>query len=803
MKIKSLITTILILVPFCLSHADDLSQWTNHLIPLPKEITITGETSIASDSIMLVLPETKDILIQAAVKELGISSANKSPFTIQLCLTSEKKVSKKVKKSLAKVANSEQAYAIQPIEKDGEFIGLQFIANSPIGLLYAVRTFVQLVPVNETFWEIPQVTVLDWPDLSERGEWGWNLPHDKFGLAALKMNEVEMHSRLGFFEDGQPRARFDEDMLREAHQIGIQIVPVISHMEQLAKTGLFKYYPELAAVPEPGKPLPTDYQPALCFSHPNAVPVIAAWMRQLLSYDRVNDINVWLAELDAPCYCDRCKGGEPFEMQTRGIVKAFREVKKEFPNAHMRLLLTQASYKVNDKILSAIDPDTRITYYHGHKTYDSSRDPMIYPLLEDFSRSGGWLGVYPQLTNSWRTVFPFTGPQFIQARMQEFVDKKLQSFSGYATPANWYYDFNIAASAEWSWNSHGRSVHEFAAAYATLIGLENPQAFADWAELIGDIGWNLAESRVVESFIFNAGNAVFIDGVITDGTLYSKENPITFGKGILRSYPDMNALDNDVLRAQKALTMAEQAAEPLMIDESMCVLGTLNYVKSYKICADLLNTPDVEKSQFNNALNRLDKDAMYLTVVMNQWGARQYPAERNFVHYRLRDSIDFAANNSEMIRQAALKILPDDPYEEYRFQQVSEWTTSDFDTTDKAVFWMDITDYLGRCGEYDVRFMFEEGTSGVYTNSVTLLMGPSKESANPIDLDKWEAKLSRYGRYIEYWITVPEMPKKLSTIKDRYFIKAEITGPKMELPAERRQTNGKIFIRKSWRDAVL
>jgi len=201
----------------------------------------------------------------------------------------------------------------------------------------------------------------------------------------------------------------------------------------------------------------------------------------------------------------------------------------------------------NDKVLASITPETRITYYSGQKTYDSSHEPMIYPLLESFSRSGHWLSVYPQLTNSWRSIFPFTGPHFIKARMMEFVEKSLHGFSGYATPANGYYDFNIAAAAEWSWNSSGRSARQFAEAYATRLKFKQPRLFADWADLIGQTGWHLAGSRTVESLIFADGGQVFIDGFIEDGVLLSKEKTIEYGKGILAEFPDKASLDHHLV----------------------------------------------------------------------------------------------------------------------------------------------------------------------------------------------------------------------------------------------------------------
>ena len=94
-----------------------------------------------------------------------------------------------------------------------------------------------LSDLSENQIEIPEVTILDWPDLEERGEWGWNLPYDRYSIAEMKMNEIEIHSTLGFNEDGSPSATLDEHILVESYRIGVKVVPIIKHLEQLAKTG--------------------------------------------------------------------------------------------------------------------------------------------------------------------------------------------------------------------------------------------------------------------------------------------------------------------------------------------------------------------------------------------------------------------------------------------------------------------------------------------------------------------------------------------------------------------------------------
>ena len=141
--------------------------------------------------------------------------------------------------------------------------------------------------------------------------------------------------------------------------------------------------------------------------------------------------------------------------------------KRVKPDLRLRILLTQGSYQSNDQVLAAVPPEVGITYYDGGRTYNSSREPMIYPLLVKYVRADRWLGCYPQLTASWGVVCPWSGPQFIKARMSEFAAKHLQCLCGYAWPSNRFYEFNVTAAAEWSWNVGGRSEREFSLAWAT------------------------------------------------------------------------------------------------------------------------------------------------------------------------------------------------------------------------------------------------------------------------------------------------------------------------------------------------
>jgi hypothetical protein len=777
-------------------------NWTRHLIPLPHKIEVNGSIRLSPQGVSLSLPEMDSPLLQTAAGILRPFAQGRG-FEIRGVLTSGD-CPDDLKESLQSLPNEDQAYAIRPILQNKRFSGLILAAHTPLGLLYAVRTLAQLIQSSRSPsgpFEIPKLSVLDWPDLAERGEWGGNAAQDLAWLAERKLNVVEVHSQLGFSDDGSPKASLNKGLLDQASRLGIKIVPIILHMEQLAGTGLFRFHPEVAATAEPGKPLPTDYTPAVCFSQAKTAELLSGWMGQLLSLPGVNEVDVWLSETDNRCFCPLCTGHEPFVLETQGILRGFDKARPERESAALRILLTQASYDSNDKVLETVRPDTKVIFYDGGRTYDSSHRPMIYSLLEKYSRSGRWLGVYPQLTNSWRTVFPFTGPQFIQARMREFVDKGLRSFIGYATPSNRYYEFNVTAAAEWSWNSRGRTPREFAEAYAVRAGFQNPEKFAQWAETIGPVGWKLAGSRPVEKLIFGAGGLVFVNGQIIQGRLAEALQELEFGGEMLGEFESEKDFGDTVSEAKKALELAKKIDEPAVIYESQSVLGILDIMSSLRKVAGAATLADerLKRERLAWTFAELDDAARGLTGSIYGWGMTVNPMPRNRLASRFRDTVDFAGHTADSEQTMGRNLGLPDPNLPYRSRQVLTWKDGDFERSSQVTLWADVSGHLSGPGEYDVTLRFQDGASGVATHNVALLYGKDRDTARLIDEDRWDFHIGRFDRYVDYWLTLPKKASWAEQIGDRYFLRIKLTGPDMSAPADRRTCQGIVTLRKSWR----
>ncbi len=791
---------ICILLCFAISTIahSSATQWTDRLIPLPKQIEITGQSQLHRDSLSLSVPDTPHLLYATFLNLFSFAQNPARPCQIRFRLTDDPSVPNTVKTALKDLPNADQAYAIQPEFNGERFCGLLVAARTPLGLYYGAQTLNQLVEQGDSVI-LPHATILDWPDLAERGQWGWAFDSELEWMSAHKFNILEMHSDLGFNSDASPRADLDMEFVHRLNRLGLKRIPIIRHMEQMHRVGLFEYYPDLAAVPRPGTELPSDYHPPLCYSRPEVVTILADWMRQLLSFSGIDEVHCWMSELDNRCYCDECQGKNPFVLEAQTICKSFRTLEHEFPDAHLRILLTQGSYPHNAAILDAVDPDARMTFYHGQLTYDSSRDPMIDSVLTVFAKGGGWLGVYPQFTNSWRTVFPFSGPGFIRYRMQEFVDKGLDHVAGYATPRNDYYRINIAAAAEYSWNSSGRSIHDFARVYGLHTGRKDPEGYADWVETIGPVQWSQAGSRIVEGLVFDAGGMTFVDGVIQQGDRVATLDTNPFGIGMLKEFKNEEDLRDHIDRADRALTLARELDEPDLIQESLATMTTLELFTSLRSVARITaNAPSpAERIRLATTLNRIDSLAHIVVKSVYRWGMHCYAPAREELHSRFRDTVDFAAAAATHARRLARGWSIQDPMKAYRPQPVLKWSDTDFDTSASIEAVGTITELVGESGEYDVVVRFQGGAFGADIDGVSLLKGSDPQTAVTVDQDIWSSRVNKYGRYVDYWLSIPDSALDESDL----FIKIRITGPPLKANPERRTCNGSVWLRKAWRPA--
>ena len=648
---------------------------------------------------------------------------------------------------------------------------------------------------------MPLATILDWPDLAERGEWGGNAAWDLDHTAPLKMNLVEVGVLPGFDEHGKLRlTRITPPIDQEARALGVKPLPYVPHLGDLGKTtNLFQWRPELMGKSDSTQSLPPDYKPSICFSNPAAAEFLAELMGEIIATLATDELNIWLTEEGVPCFCDGCRGQNTYVLEARLLAAAYRLVKAQHPGFNLRILLTQGSYPVNDQVLAEVPADMGATYYSGTHTYDSSHQPMIYPLLEAFIGRGGWLGVYPQVDNSWRTVFPFTGPQFIRARMREFVSKDLRSVTGYATPSNRFWDFNVAGLAEWAWNADGRDEHAFARAWAARQGqdMHDVEGFARWACLIGPLGWDLAGSRFPMRLFWDPAKTIL------DGSA-----PLVFGQGLLAEIGSAERLAQNIAAARDAFDLAHKLDEPACLAESQVVLHSYLFLKALKILSDALclPLPHAPTLPLSTLLAALDASAEAVVRALWTWGCLVYPETPAKPQHRFEETMSvFAQAVTEAYRVAATVGIAD-PRPAYHDRRIGGWTAAtfvagDFQTFD-ATLRFDATDFVDGPGPYRVMFRFLGGAYGLDILAVSFR---ELDASGEREVARIEPKSYGYGdspppphigRYEAWNDVLLELPA--INPDARTFVQADVRGIPADAPPDRRTCNGEVTLRRAW-----
>jgi hypothetical protein len=759
-------------------------NWSDRVIPLPQQMQILGSVRVRAGEIGLyaddlgACPYRQPALASAAglLRVFALAERERERFIIRLRLAApDSPVCPQIAGPRAA-----QAYTIQPLS---EGVGVELAANRPVGLLYAARTFVQLVRppgkvAPETELELPLVDIEDWPDIEERGEWGGNAESDLPWTAQWKLNTLEAMGGAAINAQGQPELRLRRDLFRQGAELGVKIVPIIFHLEQIAQFAGLMTRADITGTPDPSKPLPSDYIPGLCMSSLATQELVAGWLEAAAGIEGVTDVMVWLSEDAAPCFCDLCVGKEPFGLEVACLVGAYRRVQARHPQLGLRLLTTQGSYDVNDQILAATPPDVGISYYDGRRTYDSSRQPMIYPLMEDYARSGRWLGVYPQITHVFRTVLPWSAPQFMAFRGQEFVEKGLRNVIGYAVPSNRHHELNVMALAEWTWNAHGRSPQQFARAYAVHKGMADPDLYARWAMLAGASGWLLAESRVTITAIYDRALA-------TSGLDHFRQRFAGFG------LLEPQTLQEALVQAREALDLAHRLGDVDAVAESAVTLAGLQGFDALLQLAALLEHKDEAALPL---LDELDRCANIWRARILEWGERIAASSGDKLPSRLLDTAHLFLRQADAVRERAAELGWADLRPESRLRKLGEWTGDDFCHSPRAVFTFDLAGLVSaEGGEYQVGFDFAPSAWGVDMAEIQVLaynqaVGRANVLAESPDVT---AHIGKWDRWYEKRIRIPPAPPGA-----RLVLQIMLVGTPSTAPVERRGCSGVIGLRR-------
>jgi len=375
-------------------------EWTDRVIPMPKEILVNDSIKASAGAIEFkALPLTSAPFkgtIEQLLRSFARGDGKQSQVTIRMALTdpADPALPGAIKDRLAQLPNKEHAYAIQTTKGAADSVDILLAANTSQGLLYAARTLHMLVKpageydqrfthiIRETVAprlippevriEIPIVTVTDWPDIDERGFWthAWDLT--KYGHISLQENatrfmtqwKLNLREYAGTFlhidDNGKPglggaqawqrSIAVTRDDVRQGAELGLKVVPVvIGHFEQQSRHLMSftsnettkAFLKTLLAVenPDPAKRRARSFGPGFCCSNPKLIDLLAGWITAGVSFIKGyhNDLTIWTSEYITPCFCKDCAGKDPFAVETAAYAKAFARVKAEYPDLRMRV----------------------------------------------------------------------------------------------------------------------------------------------------------------------------------------------------------------------------------------------------------------------------------------------------------------------------------------------------------------------------------------------------------------------------------------------------------------------------------
>lgn len=621
------------------ANATDPGQYIRHLLPLPKEVQFGELISYAPDAIKVEIVGTDDpVAITAAdalrttLADLTGESPDGGSHRIKLLVVSNDSpadLQPEPLQRLEMLPNADQGYVI----KEHGIDGLVVAAFTPQGLWNGVRTLSSLLVVESSAQGVllPQTEILDWPDMAERGL--WNEPAEWTPwLAQMKLNYVDVRSRIQPIERGQPASiSIDTGHADEVRLLGLYPVARITHLNFWRRPGLYRAYPEMAGLGDgalagrypahgvgPMHRVPNPLDPML-------VSLLADLMRDICQQG-IFDIACWLTERPATDGRPETLEVGQFVLEARAFVQAWEKVRTEYPQLQIRLFLSTTTDERHHLILHESPPEVKIVRAcrtDGERVPMIPRDRFINPLLDTYGEKGRWLGTYdiPLNANGKVETPHFKLPHRSAHRIRDFVrqyrDRGYQGAAGmmaFHRHGQEICGFNIAALAEWSWNTDGRDEAEFARAWATLQGFDPAQvdALVAWADIMGPVEWDVYDSDFTEKYAESGALEM----------IRQSRMPV-LGENLFRYYDSLEAFDEKLAACDRAMVFArkipdEDFALSTAVIRSYIALDRALYQVARLHAADDLRNLDAQ-AKMRDLLEQLEAAAETNAKAIRDW----------------------------------------------------------------------------------------------------------------------------------------------------------------------------------------
>ena len=632
--------------------------WARHLIPLPKEVSIGNKAVLAAGDVAISTDADAGEITRTAAAELrelfgdatGSGQAGDS-FAARLGLIDSPNIrqyaSADLVRRLEALPNHRQAYLITPIEDRG----LLLTAADPRGLYYAARTLHQLVEpfATEKQVAIPLATIVDWPDLEERGLWNFPKPAEWVPwMASLKMNYGKMgETSLKRIERGMPNGvMINHDLYRSAARMGFEYQPFLTHFNFLDRHGLYEAYPELAGKGDGA--LAGRY-----FAHkqgsqhrvPNAADplfrkLLAEWLRDF-ARQGVTEVSCWLSERPGEDGGLETTAIGQDVMEARAIMEALREVRKKYPDFSIRVFLSTVPTGRYYRVIAELPEDIKIERACATKierVLHLPRDLLRNPMLDHYAAQGRWIASYdvPITANARVDTPEFMVPESSAHRVRDYVRQLIERrFKGAYGMMAWYDNgratcgFNVHALAEYAWNLNGRSEKEFAVAWATREGYREPEKVGEWAELMGPIEFDVYDSDF--PLVYSWGKATKM--------IAQRRRPY-LGEGIFRYYTSREDFDRKIAATDQALAIAEGFENKYLANETRVVRSYVQLIRGLYEVAEQVATDDLRTleslSTLRANIDELGAAGKENVETIRRWRGALGPEPW---HYRVYDAI--------------------------------------------------------------------------------------------------------------------------------------------------------------------
>lgn len=788
-----------------IAPAEAAARWDWRVIPLPQELDVSGSITAAVDNIVLLpcaehappVATARSVLREFA---LGTNPAAAVRIALHQVNVHDPAPARPPISCLADLPNRDQAYAITCMPGNGA-VEISLTALTPAGLLYAARTLRQLVmPPGATnvglTVEIPLATILDWPDIEERGFWG-NLAADPAFLQWMgeyKLNLAEIGANgagCKYLVDAGGAARVDYDLRLFDLAVSNAIAPVphIAHFDSYSfggDSGLYEKYPAAR-----GQAADPKAKPPPDLDDPDLRRIYTDWMKAMAAIPGARKIDAWLSEgahFDTNTLA-RHPGTPGHVLETRLMLEAWAAARSVNSNLMLRVMLSQGSFDHYPAILAAIPPEVGVLYYHGSwrpvcpGTYSQTREKIIIPVLEQYAAAGGWLGVVPTLANLSINSF-WSCPQFVRYRTDEFSAKHLRNITAFATPNLAVRDMNFTALAEWAWNADGRSPREFARAWAFRKGFKQPDLVADWVAALGPVNWDLAASGVPGARLERASDRI-------------QQRPAElFGAALFREIRDMAHVAENLDRCARARLLAEKIGDAAIMAETMYAQGYMQIIHELGLLNSLPADPAVfseaQKETANASLRRLALAAMQITDAAQKERRLLFDAEAPMSGRWLDPLIEAERLAAVTIREFADVAAGSDRLLADLWQPAVQWTSALFSEKPEVTAEWDVTESIRGAGKYIFLFRAQAGPP-VYIKGARLIAEDAGGQREIVSADihaghtfAWHTKNPFYA------LDLPEVAPDR-----KYLLTADLTGavPRSESVLE--NSKGTIFMKKS------